>query len=93
LPGVFADHFKSKVDNIINETDLNETIYNGKQKIIPEKLNFISIDNVRECVNSIKMRNVEGFDRIPQKVLIDGCDHLVGPFTVLFNEIYSKNRF
>jgi hypothetical protein len=54
LLDVFADHFKSKVDNIKHETELNETIYNGKQKIRPEKLNLTSNNNFKECVNSLK---------------------------------------
>jgi hypothetical protein len=38
----------------------------------------------------MKIKNMEGFDRILQKVLKDGCDHLISPFTVLFNKIYSQ---
>jgi hypothetical protein len=29
---------------------------------------------------------VEGFDRIPQRVLKDGCDRLFRPLTVLFKK-------
>jgi hypothetical protein len=49
LPDVFADHFKSIVDNIITQTELNKTIFNAKQKIMSEELNFISKTN--QCVS------------------------------------------
>ena len=33
---------------------------------------------------SIKMKNSEGEDRIPQRVLIDGMEQLIVPLTHLF---------
>ena len=35
------------------------------------------------------MKNSEGDDRIPQRVLIDGIDVLLAPLTYLFNQIYE----
>ena len=53
---------------------------------------FMSQSDVRECILSIKIKNCEGFDRIPQRILVDGIDHLVLPLAHLFNEIYHKNQ-
>ena len=35
--------------------------------------------------------NSEGYDRIPQRILIDGISILMGPFEKLFNLIYITN--
>jgi hypothetical protein len=34
----FANHFKNKVGSIIEEVTVDNSIYNGKQKIIPEEI-------------------------------------------------------
>ena len=34
------------------------------------------------------MKNCEGYDRIPQRILIDGINILINPLTRLFNLIY-----
>ena len=90
LPDIFANHFKSKVDNIVKDTEIDESVYNGRQKITPFNLCFMSMDNIKDCINSLKNKNVEGFDRIPQRILRDGCTHLVIPYTVLMNKIYYQ---
>jgi hypothetical protein len=43
-----------------------------------------------ECLLSLKCKNLEGFDRIPQRILKDGAEILVNPLTVLFNKIYMQ---
>ena len=37
---------------------------------------------------SLKAKKMQGFARIPQSVLKDGCNHLCMPFTTLMNKIY-----
>ena len=37
-----------------------------------------------ECLMSIKIKNTEGFDRIRQRILVDGCVNLIDPLTELF---------
>ena len=41
---------------------------------------------------SIKMKNSEGEDRIPQRILIDGMEQLLIPLTHLFKNIYEKKE-
>jgi hypothetical protein len=52
----------------------------------------VSIENMTDWIKSLKAKNTEGFDRIPQRVLKDGCDHLLIPFTTLMNKIYNKKE-
>ena len=44
--------------------------------------------NILECLNEIK--NCEGFDRIPQRVLNDGAEILIHPLTILFEKMYTQ---
>jgi hypothetical protein len=41
---------------------------------------------------SLKAKNTEGIDRIPQRVFKDGCNHLLIPFTTLRNTIYNEKQ-
>ena len=47
---------------------------------------FMSISEVESCIKCIKIKNSEGFDRIPQRVLIEGIEHLLKPLSK-WNEI------
>ena len=58
LPEAFAEHFKNKVKNILSETVIDDYIYNGRQKIIPEETCFMSKDNIKECLKTLKLKNV-----------------------------------
>jgi hypothetical protein len=43
-------------------------------------------------MKSLKCKNSEGFDRIPQRVLVDGMEQLINPFTKLFALIYKEMK-
>ena len=45
----------------------------------------MSQSDIIECVKSIKVKNCEGYDRIPQRILVDGIDHLAKPLTHLLS--------
>ena len=64
-------------------------MYNGSQKLIPDSKMFMTKDNILECVKTIKVKNNEGYDRIPQRILVDGIDQLITPLTQLFSLIYN----
>ena len=51
----------------------------------------ISSIDILECVKSLKIKNCEGYDRIPQRVLSEGIDHLLSPLTGLFKLITTQN--
>ena len=46
-------------------------MYNGVQKVQPEIKMFMDPISVREYIMSLKIKNTEGNDRIPQRVLVD----------------------
>ena len=48
----------------------------------------MSRDRIVECVKSLKMKNTEGYDRIPQRIIIDGLESLSKPLEKLFALIY-----
>ena len=70
----FAEFFEKKVGDIVKETVVNPRVYNGGQKIYAESSAFMTRDNILECMNGLKLKNTEGYDRIPQRILIDGRD-------------------
>ena len=47
-------------------------------------------ENVLKAMKEIKVKNSEGWDRIPQRILIDGMEMLVRPLTILFDKIYKN---
>jgi hypothetical protein len=46
--------------------------------------------DVHACMNSLKLKNCEGFDRIPLRIICDAKEHLLAPLTVLFCKIYDQ---
>ena len=49
---------------------------------------FTTRSNILECIDSLKLKNTEGYDRIPQRILIDGRDFSIEPLSNLF-ELFS----
>ena len=92
LPDVFADFFEQKVSNIVTEQKINDSVYNGKSKMYCADSHFMSIDNIVKVVKTLKIKNCEGHDRIPQRILIDGIEILKFPLSYLFNQIYNQKK-
>ena len=92
LPDVFADFFEQKVSNIVTEQKINDSVYNGKSKMYCADSHFMSIDNIVKVVKILKIKNCEGHDRIPQRILIDGIEILKFPLSYLFNQIYNQKK-
>jgi hypothetical protein len=67
-------------------------VYNGDKKVNAINSFFMDRASVRECITSLKTKNSEGFDQIPQRVLVDGVDYLLDPLTCLFKLIYEEIR-
>jgi hypothetical protein len=53
---------------------------------------FMDEKSIKECMLTLKPKNTEGFDRIPQRVLLDGTKHLLQPLTTLFAQIYKQRK-
>ena len=85
----FATYFEEKIRNITNSTLVDQSVYNGVRKMVAGNEMFMSIGEVENCIRSIKIKNCEGYDRIPQRVLIEDIDHLLNPLSKLFTLVYS----
>ena len=51
---------------------------------------FMDQDSIRSVMESMKIKNSEGYDRIPQRIIKEGIDNLIIPFTELFSGIYAQ---
>ena len=49
---------------------------------------FTTRSNILECIDRLKLKNTEGYDRIPQRIFIDGRDFSIEPLSNLF-ELFS----
>ena len=62
-----------KVDTIQADIRVEPGAYKGARKVSDVLIvNFVLESNVKECIESIKIKNCEGFDQISQRVLVDG---------------------
>ena len=85
LQNAFAEFFMAKTINIVNKIIIENDVYNGKRKL---NVDFMSPNDILKAVNSLKIKNCESHDRIPQRILIDRIKYLIGPLSVIFNKIY-----
>ena len=92
LPDTFADFFKNKVQNIVNNQVIDDQIYNGKRKVNVNSVDFMTENDVLKAVKSLKSKNCEGHDRIPVRIISDGIQHLLKPLSYLFSNIYIQKQ-
>ena len=92
LPETFAKFFKNKVQKIVDEQKISDSVYNGKRKIWTTDHHFMSLNNIIAAVKTLKSKTCEGHDRIPLKILKDGIDILKLPLSYLFNQIYLEKK-
>ena len=76
-PDSIAEFFNVKVRGLVDDSVINENVYNGKLKLQTESRFFMDRDSIIDCVKSLKIKNSEGYDRIPQRILFDGLDQLI----------------
>ena len=87
LADSFACFFDHKVKSISESSIVSNNVYNGVRKVEAEDRMFMDESSIRDCVGSLKVKNSEGFDRIPQRILSDGVEHLIRPLTGLLKWI------
>ena len=71
---------------------MDENVYNSRRKVNCESGNFMTPENIRNAFKSIKIKNSEGYDRIPQRILNEGMEFLIEPCIKLFNLIYTHKK-
>jgi hypothetical protein len=79
LAETFASYFDKKVKDIVDSVSIDESVFNGNKRINAENNFFMNKNDVYECLKSLKCKNSEGFDRIPQRILLDGAEILIDP--------------
>ena len=72
LSETFACFFDEKVKSIVESGKVDNDVYNGKRKVHSTDKNFMTIENVNRAIKSVKIKNCEGYDRIPQRILCEG---------------------
>ena len=92
LATVFGEFFRDKVVQITNNTHISPSVYNGQKKVDCPDSFFMSDTDIMECLKTIKIKNCEGYDRIPQRVLVDGAETLLHPLKDLFIKIYYQKK-
>ena len=90
IANTFAIFFSDKVQSIKDSLAINRNVYNGKCKLIVDNRFFMSSDDVKLAMQSLKPKNSEGYDRIPVKMLYNACDILNAPLSTLFRKIYEQ---
>ena len=88
----FANFFNNKVNSIVNQTQIDPGVYNGHRKVTVKNTHSMTINDTLECLKTIKNKNCEGFDRIPQRILADGAEILAAPLGGLFERIYIQRK-
>ena len=92
MPSAFSSYFKSKIENLEESLSTFGGVYNGCKFINSEERNFMTEERVGECLNELKIKNCEGYDRIPMRILKDGASVLRSPLSSLFRRIYEKKE-
>ena len=90
LPDRFACYFDEKINKLTEEVNIENNVYNGKRRFTINEANFMDFQSVKECIASLKSKNSEGIDRIPQRILTDGSEVLVVPLHKLMTLIYEE---
>ena len=92
IPDAFASFFYEKIKNIVTLTEIDQTVYNGTNKLHAANENFMSEMELIAAINSLAFKNCEGHDRIPQRIIKDGINMLLGPLSYLFDTIYKTKE-
>ena len=72
LSDAFAGFFDTKVVGIVDSTRVDPGVYNGRQRIFADDWMFMTAERILDSIKDLKIKNTEGYDRIPQRVIIDG---------------------
>ena len=90
LPDRFALFFHTKIVNLLEDVSIDENVYNGVRKVTSSNSNFMDLESVINVMKGLKAKNSEGYDRIPQRILVDGVDVLCKPIQKLMDLIYTE---
>ncbi len=75
VPVVIAAFFGNKVERLAQNTSIDSDIHNGYRKICCNNSFFMNREDIIECVSTLKIKNSEGYNWIPQRIIKDGIDN------------------
>ena len=87
----FAAHFHEKTARLIDSCDTKSNVYNGLNKLLVVDRFFREEADIRECLQPLKPKMCEGYDRIPTRVIYDAREILTPTLKSLFRKIYDQN--
>jgi hypothetical protein len=87
LPDVFTSLFDTKIKQLINEISICDNVYNGNKVVTSNKKMLMTRADIRECILKRKTNNSEGFESIPQRILLDVMEIL---FNITKNSCVQK---
>ena len=90
VANAFASYFDNKIKNVLEEVTIDENVYNGRKLVDTSDKFFMTEPEILQCMKTLKNKNSEGFDRVPQRILLDGCAQLSAPLAGLFSRIYEQ---
>jgi hypothetical protein len=67
----------------------DKQVNNGKRLVNAEDKMFMDTSSIKNCIQTLKPKNLEGFDQIPQRVLKDGMAILLAPLSRQYELIYK----
>ena len=92
LPDIFAESFVAKVNTIVDQQSISDNVYHGTRKIVSTPTDFMTELEILKAVKSMKLKNCEGHDRIPLRIIIEGIQILIAPLSTLFKKIYAQKN-
>jgi hypothetical protein len=83
----YTENFECKI-----HTKVEDDVCNGKKKANSVVKNFMTEPDLVKAVLSLKTKNYEGLDWIPQRFQTDGIQFLIRPLRVLFRKIVQQRK-
>jgi hypothetical protein len=66
IPESFGKFFDEKILGLLDQTKIENDVYSGERKIYSEDKKFMTRQDIYKCIMTLKSKNSEGFERIPQ---------------------------
>ena len=79
----------TQVEGVVNDCTIDDMVHNGTRLMNEGEENFMTETRVLKCMKGLKIKNSEGVDRIPLRVLNDRAEILSKPETKLLDLIYQ----
>jgi hypothetical protein len=86
----FSEYFEDKVEKIVQETGTKQDSYNGRRLFDEDDEDFMRPSDIMKVLKNLKIKNCEGYDRLPLRIIAKGAELLLPIITKLFSKIYKE---